>query len=144
MNSWMAGAASNLLEGLAEYGGLNKTPYGGIVQQASTFLEGYGRTHGAPSGAGGGMEGPGAYHGTNQQHLSEGLAYGGQGKYQFLFWKVGDFSDLYLWLSKGPCCWFSLCLNWTAQTYRSLCMKTFVVCILENFLSSNLGNSTAF
>ena len=81
MNSWIAGATSTLLEGLAAYGGLDKTPFGAYVEQASTFLEGHGRkpgAQGAVSGAGGGMEGPGAYHGTDPQHLSEGPAYGGQ------------------------------------------------------------------
>lgn len=30
------------------YGGLDKSPYGNYVEQASTYLDSYGQKHGAP------------------------------------------------------------------------------------------------
>ena len=44
----MAAAASDLLGGLSMYGGLDKSPYGNYVEQASSYLDSYGQKHGAP------------------------------------------------------------------------------------------------
>jgi hypothetical protein len=46
----MAAAASDLLGGLSMYGGLDKSPYGNYVEQASSYLDSYGQKHGAPGG----------------------------------------------------------------------------------------------
>jgi len=45
-----AGAASDLLGGLSMYGG-EKNPYGKYAQQASTYLDSYGKKHEVPAGA---------------------------------------------------------------------------------------------
>jgi hypothetical protein len=47
----LAGAASDLLDGLSMYGG-EKSPYSAYAQQASSYLDGYGNKHDAPGAHG--------------------------------------------------------------------------------------------